>query len=172
MHVDINETKSITSISNITDSAIGAESCLYDTAALLMSCNHTSNASTHISLIREQDSNFFKIGIKIKGFSSNAIKKQIVRDLLDSMSASIKDKPRRDLRNSDMKQTLETQSESSAEITSAERSDKRRLPIRCYKCQASLSQLNQERGLEAYLLPIIRSDNKKTYICDLCAAGW
>ena len=36
------------------------------------------------------------------------------------MSASIKDKPRRDLRNSDMKQTLETQSESSAEITSAE----------------------------------------------------
>tara|TARA_B100000674_G_scaffold432202_1_gene389835 strand:+ start:2899 stop:5337 length:2439 start_codon:yes stop_codon:yes gene_type:complete len=171
--VDINETKSITSIfKDITDSDIGMNSCLYDTAALLMSCNHTSNASTHISLIREQDSNFFKIGIKIKSFSSNAIKKQIVRDLLDSMSATIKDKPRRDLRNSDMKQTLETQSESSTEITSAERSDKRCLPIRCHKCQVSLSQLNQERGLEGYLLPIIRSDNKKTYICDLCAAGW
>ena len=65
--VEINETKSIVSISkDITDSAIGAESCLYDTAALLMSYNHMSNASTHISLIREQDSNSFKIGIKIK----------------------------------------------------------------------------------------------------------
>ena len=34
------------------------------------------HASTHplISLIREQDSNFFKIGIKIKASSSNAIK--------------------------------------------------------------------------------------------------
>lgn len=170
---EINETKSMVSISkDITDSAIGAESCLYDTTTLLMSYNHISNASTHISLIREQDSNIFKIGIKIKASSSNAIKQQIIHALLDSMNASTKSQPRRDLLNSNMKQTLETKSDSNVEITSTESSDKRRFPIRCHKCQASLSQLNQERGLEAYLLPIIRSDNKKCYICDLCAAGW
>jgi len=170
---DINDTKSIVSISkDIANSAVGTESCLYDTATLLMTFNHISNASTHISLIREQDSNLFKIGIRIKASTSNAIHQQIINALLDSMNASIRDQPRRQLPNSDMEQESETQSESNAETASVEASDKRRLSIRCHKCQASLSQLNQERGLEAYLLPIIRSDNKKAYLCDLCAAGW
>ena len=44
--------------------------------------------------------------------------------------------------------------------------------LRCHKCQANLASINQERKLEGYLLPIIKSDGKKAYICDLCAGGW
>ena len=171
--VDIDETKSIASISkNITDSALSVENCLYDTTTLLMSFKHVSNASTHISLIREQDLNLFKIVVKVNTSTSNAIKNQIVSALIDSINSSIKDQLSRDLLNSNMEKTLKTQPEFKEQIISAERSEKRRLPIRCHKCQVSLSDLNQERGIEAYLLPIIRSDNKKAYICDLCAAGW
>ncbi len=171
--VDIDETKSIASISkNITDSALSVENCLYDTTTLLMSFKHVSNASTHISLIREQDLNLFKIVVKVNTSTSNAFKNQIVSALIDSINSSINDQLSRDLLNSNMEKTLKTQPEFKEQIISAERSEKRRLPIRCHKCQVSLSDLNQERGIEAYLLPIIRSDNKKAYICDLCAAGW
>ena len=44
--------------------------------------------------------------------------------------------------------------------------------IRCWKCQSSITDIHKERGLEGYLLPIIRSDGKKTYLCNLCADGW
>ena len=44
--------------------------------------------------------------------------------------------------------------------------------IKCWKCQASITGIHKERGLEGYLLPIIRSDGKKTYLCNLCADGW
>ena len=170
---DFNETKSIVSIpKDIANSAVGTESCLYDTATLLMSFKHISSTSTHIYLIREKDSNMFKIGIKIKASSSHAIQQQIVHALLESMNASIRDQPRRGLLNSDMKQKSEARLESNAAITSVEESVKRGHYIRCCKCQASLSQLNQERGLEAYFLPIVRSGSKKAYLCDLCAAGW
>ena len=83
-----------------------------------MNYNHMSNASTHISLIREQHSNSFKIGIKIKAPSSNAVKQHIVDALLDSMNSSIKSQPRRDIPNPNMKETLETKSDSNVEITS------------------------------------------------------
>ena len=171
--VDIDDTKSIVNISkDIANSDLNAQSCLYDANTLLMSFRHASNTSTHISLIREQDSNFFKIGIKIKASSSNAIKHKVISSLLDSMTASTKDQRSPDILNSHVEQTSETHSESKEQLPSSERPEDIGQQIRCYKCQASLSQLNQERGLESYLVSIIRSDNKKTYICDLCAAGW
>ena len=171
--MEIDDSESIVTIfKNIANSALNAESCLDDTSLLLMSFNHVSKASTLISLIREKDSTYFKIATKINSCCSNSIKQKIFSDVFYSIVSIPKDQQHQNSLNCDNKVKSNDGSKLDKSTEYAQMGKKSHQFIRCVRCQASLSDLNQERGLDAYLLPIIRSDNKKSYICDLCASGW
>tara|TARA_Y100000991_G_scaffold208082_1_gene186745 strand:- start:139 stop:843 length:705 start_codon:yes stop_codon:yes gene_type:complete len=173
--IDIDEAKNISSIfEDISSSPLKGESCLYDTSVLLISLSHVSETSTLISLVREPESNNFKIGAKLSNDCSISASKQISSELIDSIYvASTKytnqySSNHYSTKNSDS-EYISVPIDKIKSVNDFEMVDK---TIRCWKCQVSIADIHKERGLEGYLLPIIRSDGKKTYLCNLCADGW
>ena len=66
---DIDDKKNILLLSKeISDSALRAESCLYDTSILLLSFTHEFDTSIQVSLIREMNTSRFTTGVKINFF--------------------------------------------------------------------------------------------------------
>lgn len=173
--IEMNSKKSICSISeDISISQLKDESCLYDTSFLCINVNHVSGQPTYISLIRKLESNFFRFGIKLTNNCTISEGQKIVTELIDSMQITSQDSVNSNTSNDNLITSTDSdfQLVPKIKIESVEGKERTVKFIRCNKCKVSLSSLNNERGGKAYLLPIIKPDGKKTYICDLCAAGW
>ena len=118
------------------------------------------------------DSNSFQLGVKIVTRHSILKKKLIISKLIDLISNASKNFEQFEVSNISSVTNSQTKLAYNTEFKSKDLLETKDSILRCHKCQTNLSSLNQERKLEGYLLPIIRSDGKNAYICDLCAGGW
>ena len=167
--LDINESKSIDSIfEEVCNSDLKLESCLSETKTLVISLKHSSDVKTYICLLRELDSNSFQLGVKVATKHSILKKKLIISKIIDLISNASKNFEQSKVSNISSVTNSQSQLANYNESKSKDLLETKDTLLRCHKCQANLASLNQERKLEGYLLPIIRSDGKNAYICDLC----
>jgi len=153
----------------ILKSEVRSESCLYEASKLAIV--FSTNTCHAVLLLFEKINRSSNFNVFFQGRS--VLHSSSVKSLSDALSPmcstgmeephQASDEPTSPSKISMLHSSLSTQKEPSESVRKA---------LRCHKCQASLRNLNEERGIDAYLMPIIRSDGEKAYLCDLCAAGW
>ena len=160
--LDINESKSIDSIfEEVCNSDLKLESCLSETKTLVISLKHSSEVKTYVCLLRELDSNSFQLGVKVATKHSILKKKLIISKLIDLISNASKNSEQLKVSNISSVSNSQSQLAYYNESKSKDFIETKDSLLRCHKCQANLASINQERKLEGYLLPIIKSDGKK-----------
>ena len=173
--INVDDSKNICSIfEDISSSALNDESSLNDTSVLLISLSHVSRSLTRISLVREPESNCFKIGVELSNDCSISESKQISSELVYSIYVASPKYTEQFSSNDSLRKKSDSECTLVLDNIMESPNDHEMVDktIRCWKCQTSITNINKERGLEGFLLPVIRSDGKKTYLCNLCANGW